>query len=97
MFGMEMAPRFTEEEARNAIAESRSWAESLRRLDYCPTGSNPATLKKWARRWGISTDHFDAAAVRNETLRRQVKQAPLEEVPRRRLNIRPLQPQETAL
>jgi hypothetical protein len=54
-----MAPRFTEEEARLAIGRSRSWAESLRRLGYCHTGSNPKTLKKWAIQWGIATDHFD--------------------------------------
>lgn len=54
------APRFSEAEARAAIGASRSWSESLRRLAYCPTGGNPKTLKKWAARWGIPTDHFES-------------------------------------
>jgi len=73
-------PRFTEDEAREAIAASQSWAESLRRLGYCHTGSNPATLKKWAARWNISTDHFDPAAASNEALRRHNKKIPLDEI-----------------
>src|SRR3954462_14763862 len=52
-------PGFTEEAARAAIAESKSWTEALRRLGYCPSGGNPATLKKYAVIWRISTDHFD--------------------------------------
>jgi transposase-like protein len=75
-----MAPRFTEEEARKAIAESRSWAESLRRLGYCHTGANPQTLKKWAGIWAIDTDHFDGAAVSNEALQRSSRKIPLAEV-----------------
>jgi hypothetical protein len=53
---------FTEEEARQAIAESRSWSEALRRLGYRPAGGNPRTLRKYADRWGISTAHFDPYA-----------------------------------
>jgi hypothetical protein len=55
-------PRFTEAEAREAIAASKSWAEALRRLKYCPTGGNPQTLKKYAALWNISTTHFDPYA-----------------------------------
>lgn len=50
---------YTEDRARAAVAESKSWTEALRRLGYCPSGGNPATLKKYAAIWGISTDHFD--------------------------------------
>jgi hypothetical protein len=75
-----MAPRFTEEEARKAIAQSRSWAEALRQLGYCHTGANPETLKKWAGIWGIDTDHFDGAAVSNEALRRSTRKIPLGDV-----------------
>lgn len=67
---MGRGPRFTEEAAREAIAESKSWTEALRRLDYCPTGGNPATLKKYAALWGISTDHFDPYAGVMEAMRR---------------------------
>jgi hypothetical protein len=49
---------YTEAQAREAIAASKSWAEALRRLDYCPSGGNPRTLKKRAAQWGISSDHF---------------------------------------
>jgi hypothetical protein len=62
-------PRFTETEAREAIAASKSWTESLRRLDYCPTGGNPATLKKYAKLWGIPTEHFDPYAGVMERIR----------------------------
>jgi hypothetical protein len=73
-------PRFSESEAREAIAASRSWTESLRRLDYCPTGGNPATLKKYAALWGISTDHFDPYAGVMERIRKPKR--PLEDLGR---------------
>jgi uncharacterized C2H2 Zn-finger protein len=62
-------PGFTEREAREAIAASQSWAESLRRLNYCPSGGNSATLKKYAAHWGISTEHFDPYAGVMERIR----------------------------
>jgi hypothetical protein len=70
--------RYTEAEARAAIAASRSWTESLRRLGYCQTGGNPETLKRRAAEWGISTAHFDPNAVSREALRREP--TPLEAV-----------------
>ena len=57
-------------EARDAIARSKSWTEALRRLDYCPAGGNPKTLKKYASIWGISTDHFDPYAGVMERVRK---------------------------
>lgn len=71
-------PRFTEPEAREAIAASRSWTESLRRLGYCPSGGNPATLKKYAALWGISTDHFNPYAGVMQRIRKPKR--PLEEI-----------------
>lgn len=62
--------RFSEEQAREAIAESRSWSEALRRLRYRAAGGNQKTLQKYAKKWGISTDHFDQDAIRTEALRR---------------------------
>jgi hypothetical protein len=54
---------YSEREARDAIAASRSFAEALRRLGRCPTGGAGRTLKKWTVTWGISTDHFDPYAA----------------------------------
>jgi hypothetical protein len=56
---MGRAIRFTEEQARSAIGESRSFSEALRRLGLRPAGGNHRTLRKYASAWGISTDHFD--------------------------------------
>lgn len=61
-----------------AIATSKSWAESLRRLGLCSTGGAWRILKKYAEIWEISTDHFDPEAGRIENLKR--KQRPLSEV-----------------
>lgn len=61
-------PRYTEEEARRAVAASESYSEVLRRLGMRPAGGNHALLKKYVDEvWRIPTDHFDpgAAATRN--------------------------------
>jgi predicted RNA-binding Zn-ribbon protein involved in translation (DUF1610 family) len=50
----------------------------LRRLGYCPTGGNPATLKKYAKLWEICTDHFDPYAGVMERIRQPKR--PLGEV-----------------
>jgi hypothetical protein len=57
-------PRYSEAEAREAIAASFTLTEALRRLGRCPTGGAPTVLKKWIVMWGISTDHFDPNAAR---------------------------------
>ncbi len=69
---------YTEEEARAAIAASKSWAESLRALGLCPTGGAWRILKKYAGIWEISTDHFDPAAARQNNLKQGQK--PLAEI-----------------
>jgi hypothetical protein len=51
--------RYSEEEARAAVAASRSYSDALMRLGLRPAGGNHATLKKYLALWGISTDHFD--------------------------------------
>jgi hypothetical protein len=73
-------PRFTETQAREAIADARSWSEALRRLGYCTTGGNPRTLKKWAEFWKIPTDHFDPYAASREALRAARQPRPLAEL-----------------
>lgn len=71
-------PKFNEDELRQAIADSKSWTEALRRLGYCPSGGNPATLKKYVALWGISTEHFDPYAGVMARIRRKAR--PLREV-----------------
>jgi hypothetical protein len=71
-------PRYSEKEARAAIAESLSSAEALRRLGMCASGGAHAVLKKYARLWSISTEHWDPyAAVRGQGSRRR---RPIEEI-----------------
>jgi hypothetical protein len=72
------SPRFTEEELREAIANSLSWAEALRQLSYRSAGGNWKTLKKYALLWGISTDHFDPDHARHRGFRNAKR--PLEEI-----------------
>lgn len=71
-------PRYGEQEAREAVATSRSFSEALRKLGMRPAGGNHRLFKSWVERWQIPTDHFDAGA----SLRRRPSQAakPLREV-----------------
>ena len=56
-------PRYGEEEARQAVAESRSYSEALRRLGMRPAGGNHAVLRRYVDEiWKIPADHFDAGA-----------------------------------
>jgi hypothetical protein len=70
MFVMQRGPRYSGEEAAEAIAASRSFTDALRRLGMRPAGGNHATLKKYAALWSIPTDHFDPHTIRLEALRR---------------------------
>jgi hypothetical protein len=56
-------PRYSEADAREAVAASRSFAEAIRRLGLRPAGGNHALFKKYVELWGISTDHFDPYAA----------------------------------
>ncbi len=65
-------PRYTEAQAREAVASSLSYAEALRKLDVGSTGGNWRTLLIWLERWGIPIGHFDPRAPQ----RRGVSQRP---------------------
>lgn len=79
--GDRRAPRFTEEELREAIAASISWAETLRHLKYRSAGGNWKTLQKYAALWAIPTNHFDPHGASIAGLRRaQYRARPLEQV-----------------
>jgi transposase-like protein len=71
-------PRYSEQQAREAIAASFSYAEALRRLDLCATGGNWKTLQKWVAQWGIDTEHFDPDIARRAALRRAPQ--PIDEI-----------------
>lgn len=71
-------PTYSEEEAREAIARSKSYAEALRWMGMCASGGGTATLRKWAERWRILTDHFDPYASQRGP--RACERRPLAEV-----------------
>ncbi|MCZ4492217.1 MAG: endonuclease [Conexibacter sp.] len=70
--------KFTEDEARAAIAAALCWADALRALGLRSAGGNHRTLQRWAATWEIDTSHFDANAVRRRALR--PTPVPLEEM-----------------
>jgi hypothetical protein len=72
-------PRYTEAQARAAIAASGSYSDALRRLGMRPAGGNHRTIRRYAEEvWRIPVDHFDPAAARRAPLLREP--VPLEEV-----------------
>lgn len=71
-------PRYSQDEARAAVADSLNFNEALRRLGMRSAGGNWRTLRKYAERWGISTDHFDAGAHRRQGVPRARR--PLNEI-----------------
>jgi hypothetical protein len=72
-------PRYTEAEARQAVAGSMPYADALRRLGMRAAGGNHITLRKYVKLWGIPTDHFDPLFAQRRQLRRQ-DPIPLEEI-----------------
>jgi hypothetical protein len=57
---MARTPRYSEAEVREAVENSPSFAEALRRLGLRPAGGNHRTLRKLIDHYGISIEHFDA-------------------------------------
>jgi hypothetical protein len=73
-------PRYTEDEARTAVASSYSYAEVLRRLGLRAAGGNHRLLRKYVDEiWRIPTDHFDPFRGRLTGLKRS-KPVALEKV-----------------
>lgn len=71
MFVVRRGPRYSEQEAREAIAASNCFADALRRLGMRSAGGNHQTLRRYAEEvWLIPTDHFEPDRLRNEALRR---------------------------
>jgi transposase-like protein len=71
-------PRYSEDDARRAVADSLSYSEALRRLGMRAAGGNHVTLRKYVELWGIPTDHFDPVFAQRRQLRREP--TPLEEI-----------------
>jgi hypothetical protein len=75
-------PRYSEPEARAAIAASLSYAEALRQLGLRSAGGNWRTLKRYATEvWPIPVDHFDPFAGQRAALGQgRIPPRPLEEL-----------------
>ena len=56
---MPWAPRYTEQQVRDAVASARSLAEALRTLGLRPAGGNHRTLHRLIAKYGISVAHMD--------------------------------------
>ncbi len=75
-------PRYTEEDARAAIANSSSYAEALRKVGLRPAGGNHQHFRHYVDQiWQIPTDHFDPARASLEALARaRLERTPLEAI-----------------
>jgi hypothetical protein len=71
-------PRYSEAEAREAIAAATCWSHALRALGLRAAGGNFRVIQRWATRWGIPTDHFAPYAHVGAHLRRS--KIPLEKI-----------------
>jgi hypothetical protein len=71
-------PSFDETTLSAAMAASKSYSETLRRLELCTSGGNWRTIKRYAEQWGISTAHFDPDAGRRAGGRKRAR--PLSEI-----------------
>jgi transposase-like protein len=72
--------RYSDEEARQAIAASLSYSDALRRLGTRPAGGNHRTIKLLAARLGLPTDHFDPHAAQRDALLAASRPIPLERI-----------------
>jgi hypothetical protein len=73
-------PKYTEQQAREAVRSSLTYSEALRKLGLRPVGGNHRLFREYVDQiWKIPTDHFDPVAARLAGIRRQ-RPIPLEEV-----------------
>lgn len=66
---MFVPPRYSEDEARAAIAVSDNFSQVLRRLGMRAAGGNWKTLRKYVELWQIPIDHFDTRSAVPKTRR----------------------------
>ena len=73
-------PRYSETEARHAVASSASYSEAMRKLGLRPAGGNHRHFRRYVDEvWAIPTDHFDPHRARLVSLTRP-KPVPLADV-----------------
>ena len=70
---MPWPPPFSEQDLRAAISQSLTWAGAMRLLGYEAKGANYRTLQRWAKIWGITTEHFDPSVGRRAANAARVK------------------------
>jgi hypothetical protein len=64
-------PRYTELEARDAVASSLCYSQALTKLGLRPVGGNHRVFRRYVDEiWCIPTDHFDPAEARLAGFRR---------------------------
>jgi hypothetical protein len=74
-------PRYSEEEAREAVASSLCYAQALQKLGLRPVGGNHRVFRHYVDEiWCIPTVHFDPDAARAASFRR-IRPVSLEAVP----------------
>jgi hypothetical protein len=66
---MRWEAKYHKGDVRSTVAESQTYAETLRPLGLRAAGSNFQTLRKYCELWGISTAHFDPNAARARATR----------------------------
>ncbi len=73
-------PRYSEQEAREAVATSFCYSEALQKLGLRSAGGNHMLFRKYVDEiWCIPTDHFDARRARFARLNHK-RPVPLEQV-----------------
>lgn len=72
--------RYTDEEIREAVAESFSLAEVLRRLKIRPAGGNYETLRQRIKQLALDTSHFTGKGWSKNKKSPYVKKRPIEEI-----------------
>lgn len=72
-------PGYTEEQAREAVAAAKCYADAIRRVGLRPAGGNHKIFRKYVDEiWRIPTDHFDPVNSGFRGVRKPIK--PLSEV-----------------
>lgn len=72
--------RWTDEELVSAVAESRSFAQTIRMLGLAPAGGNYDTVQRRVRELGLDTAHFTGAAWNTGASFRPQPVVPLDQV-----------------